>query len=83
MQGLTNADKEMFYSASKNLELQTDMKKRKVINQIETVKSQIDTIGLPASELEMLEGFYTLEIYETTPVFRCLEDSCPDQKRFS
>jgi hypothetical protein len=77
LQGLTNADKEMFYSASKNLESKTDMKKRKVINQIETVKSQIGTIGLPPSELEMLEGFYSLEIYETTPVFRCLEDSCP------
>ena len=68
----------MFYSASKNLESQTDMKKTKVMNQIKTEQSQIDKIGLPATELEMLEGFYTLENYEPTPVFRCLEDSCPD-----
>lgn len=67
----------MFYSASKNIELQTDMKKKKVMNQIKTEQSHIDKIGLPAAELDMLEGFYTLENYETTPSFRCLEDSCP------
>ena len=33
--------------------------------------------GLPAAEMELLVNFYTLENYETTTIFRCLEDSCP------
>lgn len=50
------------------------------MNQIKAVRSQIDSIGLPAAELEMLVGFYSLKNYETPIIFRCLEDSCQGYK---
>lgn len=59
------------------MESQTNMKKTKLMNQIKAVRSQIDSIGLPAAELEMLVGFYSLKNCETPIIFRCLEDSCP------
>ena len=68
--------KEMFYSASVDLQATIYTRKSKIMDKISTVTSRITEMELPVVDEERMAAFYTLDTCEATSTIRSLYDDC-------